>query len=107
MGTTNRSRGARPPGRGATGIARDAQLAPATELMLDLAGVVAGSRVLVVAAGAGAEALAAARRVGPSGLVLATDVAPAMVREATEAAREAGYTNLRAQVMDAERLNLE
>src|SRR5688572_28104071 len=46
---------------------RDAQLAPATELMLDLAGVVAGSRVLVVAAGAGAEALAAARRVGPSG----------------------------------------
>jgi SAM-dependent methyltransferase len=86
---------------------RDAQLAPATELMLDLAGVVAGSRVLVVAAGAGAEALAAARRVGPSGLVLATDVAPAMVREATEAAREAGYTSLRAQVMDAERLNLE
>ena len=86
---------------------RDAQLAPATELMLDLAGVVADSRVLVVAAGAGAEALAAARRVGPSGLVLATDVAPAMVREATEAAREAGHTNLRAQVMDAERLDLE
>jgi SAM-dependent methyltransferase len=86
---------------------RDTQLAPATELMLDLAGVVAGSRVLVVAAGAGAEALAAARRVGPSGSVLATDVAPAMVREATEAAREAGLTNLQAQLMDAERLDLE
>ena len=86
---------------------RDAQLASATELMLDLAGVGAGSRVLVVAAGAGAEALAAARRVGPSGWVLATDVAPAMVRQATEAAREAGHANLRAQVMDAERLDLE
>jgi ubiquinone/menaquinone biosynthesis C-methylase UbiE len=86
---------------------RDAQLASATELMLDLAGVRTGSRVLVVAAGAGAEALAAVRRVGPSGWVLATDVAPAMVREATEAAREAGHANLRAQVMDAERLDLE
>src|SRR3954467_13649345 len=46
---------------------RDAQLASATELMLDLAGVVAGSRVLVVAAGAGAEGLAAGRRGGPGG----------------------------------------
>ena len=86
---------------------RDAQLGPPTELMLDLAGVRQGSRVLVVAAGAGAEALAAARRVGPTGSVLATDVAPAMVRQAADAGREAGLTNLQARLMDAERLDLE
>src|SRR5438552_358473 len=69
---------------------RDAQLAPATELMLDLAGLQAGRCLLVLAAGAGPEALAAARRVGPEGSVLATDVAPAMVQQATAAARDAG-----------------
>jgi ubiquinone/menaquinone biosynthesis C-methylase UbiE len=86
---------------------RDAQLAAATELMLDLAGLRAGSRVLVVAAGAGAEALAAARRVGPTGAVLATDVAPGMVRAAAEAAGEAGLTNVEVRLMDAERIDLE
>ena len=75
--------------------------------MLDLAGVRQGSRVLVVAAGAGAEVLAAARRVGPTGSVLATDVALAMVREAADAGREAGLTNLQMQLMDAERLEPE
>jgi len=85
---------------------RDEQLAAATELMLDLAGVRAGRRVLVLAAGAGAEALAAARRVGPEGSVLATDVAPAMVREAAAAAREAGLAHLEARLMDAERIDL-
>ena len=40
-------------------------LGEATELMLDMAGVGAGGRVLDVAAGAGGQTLAAARRVGP------------------------------------------
>src|SRR5690242_16808498 len=48
-------------------------LGPATELMLDLARVGPGKRVLDVAAGAGDQTLATARRVGPSGYVLATD----------------------------------
>ncbi len=39
-------------------------LGPATETMLDMAGVTQGSRVLDVAAGAGEQTLAAARRVG-------------------------------------------
>jgi cyclopropane fatty-acyl-phospholipid synthase-like methyltransferase len=37
-------------------------LAPATQRMLDAAGITAGSRVLDVAAGAGGQSLAAARR---------------------------------------------
>lgn len=52
-------------------------LGAATDLMLDLASVSAGSRVLDVAAGAGGQTLAAARRAGADGAVLATsDSAP-------------------------------
>ena len=39
----------------------------ATEMMLDLAGVQVGSRVLDVAAGSGESTLMAARRIGPTG----------------------------------------
>jgi 16S rRNA C967 or C1407 C5-methylase (RsmB/RsmF family) len=53
-----------------------AWLGPATEIMLDLADVLAGSCVLDVAAGAGEQTLTAARRIGPNGYVLATDSAP-------------------------------
>ena len=45
----------------------------ATEMMLELANVQPGSRVLDVAAGTGDQTLMAARRVGPTGNVLATD----------------------------------
>ena len=54
--------------------ARGEVLGPATELMLDLAGVRAGSRVLDIGAGTGEESLLAAHRVGPAGHVLATDL---------------------------------
>ncbi len=53
-----------------------AWLGPATEMMLDMAGITVGSRVLDVAAGAGEQTIRAARRVGPGGHVVATDIAP-------------------------------
>jgi cyclopropane fatty-acyl-phospholipid synthase-like methyltransferase len=65
-------------------------LGPATERMLDTAGVRDGSRVLDVAAGAGGQTLAAARRVGPQGHVLATDISPALLEFAAAAASDAG-----------------
>jgi SAM-dependent methyltransferase len=86
---------------------RDALLAPATEQLLDLAGVGAGSRVLDVAAGAGGQTLQAARRAGPGGCVLATDSSAAMLEIAAKAAREAGLTNVETRVMDAQHLDLE
>src|SRR5690242_15047187 len=55
-------------------------LGDATETMLDLAGVAAGSRVLDVAAGAGGQTVVAARRAGPNGAVLATDISPEILR---------------------------
>jgi SAM-dependent methyltransferase len=82
-------------------------LDPATELMLDMAGITAGSRILDIAAGAGGQALLAARRVGPSGAVLVTDIAPKLLAYAEEAARQAGLTTIRTQVMDGEQLELD
>ena len=79
----------------------------ATEMMLDLAGVQAGSRVLDVAAGTGESTLMAARRVGPMGYVLATDVSASMLNVAGEAARKEGLTNVENRVMNAETLALD
>src|SRR5687767_10852959 len=53
----------------------DRWLSPATDVLLDLARVGPGSRVLDVASGYGEPALTSAERVGPSGSVLATDIA--------------------------------
>jgi SAM-dependent methyltransferase len=54
-------------------------LGRATEMMLDMAGVQSGSRVLDVAAGTGESSLMAARRVGPTGYVLGVDFSGSMM----------------------------
>jgi SAM-dependent methyltransferase len=81
-----------------------AWLGPATETMLDMAGVGPGSRVLDVAAGAGEQTLVTARRVGPSGYVLATDISAKILDFAAAAANAAGLTNVETRVMDGENL---
>ena len=78
-------------------------LGPATEAMLDMAGVVPGARVLDVAAGAGEQTLTAARRVGSTGRVLATDISPAILAFAQRAAREAGLDHVETLELDGER----
>jgi SAM-dependent methyltransferase len=82
-------------------------LGEATELMLDLARIGQGSRVLDVAAGAGGQTLAAARRVGPSGAVLATDISSNILEFAAREARAAGFGNVATRVMDGENLEVE
>jgi SAM-dependent methyltransferase len=79
-------------------------LGPATERMLDLAGLAIGDRVLDVAAGAGGGSIAAARRVGPAGSVLATDVAPKVLEDARQAARSAGLVNVVTHELEGEDL---
>jgi SAM-dependent methyltransferase len=64
----------------------DAQLAAATEAMLDAAHVREGCRVLDLAAGPGGAGLAAARRVGPDGAVVLSDTSGAMITVASERA---------------------
>lgn len=67
---------------------------PATEAMLDMAGIGTGARVLDVASGAGSQTLRAARRVGPGGEVVASDIAEAMLRHVQENARTVGLINV-------------
>lgn len=86
---------------------RSAMHGQATQMMLDLAGVGTGSRVLDIAAGTGDQTLLAARRVGATGYVLATDISAAMMKLAADAAREAGIANVETRIMDAENMDLE
>lgn len=89
----------------AWGALLESWLGDATQRMLDLAGVSAGSRVLDVAAGAGGQTLAAASRVGEAGSVLATDLSPAILDYAAKAAAAAGFDNVATRELDGERLH--
>jgi ubiquinone/menaquinone biosynthesis C-methylase UbiE len=81
-------------------------LGQATEVMLDMAQVGPGARVLDVAAGAGEQSIAAAKRVGSTGYVLATDISPNILEFASAAAQEEGLTNIETRVMDGEELEV-
>src|SRR5262245_60534583 len=84
---------------------RDRVNAGANEMMLDLANLRPGNRVLDVAAGTGDQTLMVARRVGSTGYVLATDISENMLKHASDAAREAGFVNIETRVMDAENID--
>ena len=59
-------------------------------MMLDVAGIQPGSRVLDVAAGTGEQTLMAARRVAQWGYVLAVDTSASMLNVAAERRAERG-----------------
>ena len=82
-------------------------LQPATEAMLEMAGVRRGARVLDVAAGAGDQTLDIAQRVGPDGYVLATDLSGSILEFAKGNARRAGYGNVGTLVADGESLQID
>ncbi len=82
-------------------------LRPATEAMLEMAGVRRGARVLDVAAGAGDQTLDIAQRVGPEGYVLATDLSAAILEFAKVNAQRAGYAHVGTQVADGESLQMD
>jgi ubiquinone/menaquinone biosynthesis C-methylase UbiE len=79
----------------------------ATELLLKLADLRTGDRVLEVAAGTGDQVLMISRCVGPSGHVVAVDISSNMLAHAAEAARDAGLANIETRVMNAEKLDFE
>ena len=77
-----------------------------TKIMLDLANLQVGDRVLELAAGMGDLAVMTSRRVGPNGFVLATDISTSMLNLAAETVREAGLTNVETRIIDAENLDV-
>jgi SAM-dependent methyltransferase len=81
-------------------------LGPSTEVMLDMAAITLGCRVLDVAAGAGDQTLQVAGRVGPTGYVLATDISSNILEFAAGNARHAGHHNVETKVVDGEALDV-
>ena len=72
-----------------------------SERLVELAGVVPGSRVLDVAAGYGEPSLTAARAAGPAGSVVATDISAEMIAFGRERAVAAGLGNIEFVESDA------
>jgi ubiquinone/menaquinone biosynthesis C-methylase UbiE len=67
---------------------------PATDAMLEMAGVVEGKRVLDLASGAGSQTLSAAQSVGPAGHIVANDISKTMLHHVEQNASSAGLSNI-------------
>jgi len=84
-----------------------AQLRPAQDLLLALADLKAGERVLDVACGTGLVTIPAARAVAPGGTVLATDLSDGMLEAARILCAETDVTGVEFARMGAEKLDVE
>lgn len=84
-----------------------AQLAPAQALLLEMADLQPGERVLEVAAGTGLVTFPAAERVGPAGEVVATDISARMVEAGSAEAARRGFDHVTFVRTDAEALRLD
>jgi len=71
-----------------------AGLKEVTDLLIDMAGVEAGARVLDLACGAGSQSIEAAKRVGPSGRVVACDISRTMLEHVRHNAERQGIANI-------------
>ncbi|HKK47198.1 MAG TPA: class I SAM-dependent methyltransferase [Balneolaceae bacterium] len=81
-------------------------MSPATEAMLEMAGVVSGAHVLDIASGAGSQTLIAAQLVGSHGHVVATDISEMMLHYVHENARAAKLDHISTLVSAAEDLDV-
>ncbi|GMT42730.1 MAG: methyltransferase [bacterium] len=77
-----------------------------SNLLVELARIKPGDKVMDVATGIGEPAVTAARIVGPSGCVVATDQSPQMLAVAQERARALELSNMEFREMDGELLDL-
>ena len=84
-----------------------AQLEPAQQLLLDMAALEPGARVLDVACGTGLVSMRAAERIGADGHLLGTDISERMVEAAAAIAADNGFHHARFERMDAEDLAVD
>ena len=82
------------------------QLAPAQDLLMKLAALQPGKRVLDIACGTGLVTFRAADAIGPNGEVIGTDISEAMVDACRAAAAERGIANATFERMEAEQMSL-
>jgi ubiquinone/menaquinone biosynthesis C-methylase UbiE len=71
-----------------------AGLSGATDVLLEMAGIQPGMRVLDLACGAGSQTIQAAKRVGPNGTVVASDISAAMLDHLRQNAANAAVQNI-------------
>lgn len=81
-----------------------AQLKPAQDVLVAMAGLASGERVLDVACGTGLVSVRAAELVGPNGRVVATDISERMIARTADTAARRGLHHLEAIRMGAETL---
>jgi ubiquinone/menaquinone biosynthesis C-methylase UbiE len=79
-------------------------LSNATDVLIGVAGLRPGMRVLDLACGAGSQSIQAAKRVGPNGKVVATDISSAMLEHVRQNATRAGLQNIETRESAAEDL---
>jgi len=71
-----------------------AGLSDATDVLIDMAGIQPGMRVLDLACGAGSQSIQTGKRVGPNGSVVASDISAAMLEHVHLNASRAGLHNI-------------
>jgi ubiquinone/menaquinone biosynthesis C-methylase UbiE len=81
------------------------QLEPAQKLLLEMAALQPGERVLDVACGTGLITFRAAAAVGPRGFVAGSDISMGMIDEASAIAAHRGVANVSFERVDAESLD--
>jgi ubiquinone/menaquinone biosynthesis C-methylase UbiE len=80
------------------------QLEPAQALLLEMAALRPGERVLDLACGTGLVTFRAADAVGPQGEVIGTDISEGMIEQCTRVARERGLAHATFRRMEAEHI---
>jgi ubiquinone/menaquinone biosynthesis C-methylase UbiE len=80
------------------------QLKPAQDLLLQMAAIQPGEKVLDIACGTGLVSFRAAEQTGATGFVLATDISDRMIEKATALSNEKNISNISFERMDAEQL---
>jgi ubiquinone/menaquinone biosynthesis C-methylase UbiE len=83
------------------------QLKPAHDLLMDLANIKAGDKVLDIAAGTGLITFRAAELAGEKGRVVASDISDEMVKIGNKNAADLGFGNVLFERMDAEELKVD
>jgi ubiquinone/menaquinone biosynthesis C-methylase UbiE len=82
------------------------QLKPAQDLMLQMAALRPGEKLIDIACGTGLVTFPAAEELGPNGFILATDISDGMVNKGRELAQQKNHPNVQFERMDAEELTV-
>ena len=82
------------------------QLKPAQDLLMEMAALQPGEKVIDIACGTGLISFRAAEKVGTNGYILGTDISDKMVERATALASEKNISNIKFERMDAEELTV-